>query len=254
MTTGLYLSGWSILDEAKFAQKSGGLSIDFFIIRAQGSGRIDRRFRSHQAFAEKLGLPWGGDMYLSYAPGSISGLEQAKLFWEVIEAGGRTWQLPPEVDVEHQPKEYDASGRVKSYWQPEKDFLARWLEPAVKYLQDKLGYAPVIYCSPRIIKEWFSSSYTKTPPEWLLACPLHIAHYGVAAPDVRYWLTWTYWQATDTMDWPGVKSVCLERFNGAKEEFENWLQCYGVPKTPSMDLRQQLEEIIARLREVQRSL
>lgn len=256
--TGLYLSGWSTLDEAKFVREFGGLSVDFLIIRAQGAGKIDRRFRVHQTFAEKQGIPWGADMYLGYAPGCMSGLDQAKILWETIEAGGRSWQLPPEIDVEHQPREYDASGRVKSYWQPEKDFLARWLEPAVKYLQDKLGYAPMIYCSPRIIKEWFSANYSKTPPEWLLGCPLHIAHYGVAMPQVRYWLTWAFWQSSDTMDWKGLQSVCLERFNGTKEELDNWLHYFGTPQqTQTVNLEQiilKLEHVIAELREVQKML
>ena len=271
MTYGLYISYWTTIDPAKFAVSSNGLDLDFAIIRARGAGYDDPKITQHRRWAESQkvnagALIFGYDMYLGYAPGTPSGQKQAADFWELINRGGKTWEIVPEIDVEHQPKEYDQNGRVKSYWPVPSDFLTVWLEPAVKYLQDRMGRSPMIYCSPWIIKDWFSGGGTKTPPDWLLQCPLHIANYQVETPSISYWPYWVFWQKTNTQNWPGASSICIEQFNGSRAELKafcrdaNWRPGMtpqpqpepqpGTQPEPDFEQNIDLSEINAKLDEI----
>ncbi len=224
MITGLYLSKWSTIDPTKFKTENNGLPLDFAILRAAGGGYADAKFESHRAFFEKTPgkdgrkILLGTDVYLGYAPGSPPGKKQAEDFWNIINKTGFIGDILPEIDVEHQPKEITPEGRVASYWPVPSNFMTVWLEPMVKFLQDKLGYSPMVYCSLNIISEFFKNN----PPGWLLSCPLHIAHYGVSSPGFKFWPEWVFWQSTNTTTWPGISSVCIEKFNGSRAELEHW--------------------------------
>ncbi|MEM4406539.1 MAG: GH25 family lysozyme [Candidatus Methanomethylicaceae archaeon] len=266
MTHGLYISAWSSISPEKFTPRYSNISLDFVIIRARVSGRDDSKFTQHRKWAENQqvesgSLLWGADMFIGYAPGVNSGLKQAQDFWTLINVGGKTWEIPPEIDVEHQPKDYNSDGTVRSYWPLPSNFLENTLQPAVKYLQDRLGRSPMIYCSPRIIKEWFSENYTKEPPKWLLECPLHIAHYSVSQPSIRYWKTWYFWQKTNTVNWPGISAVCIEEFNGTRSDLKawcrdpEWQQKSSQPKdpvegSPQQPNNQDLSEVHAKLDQI----
>lgn len=268
MAFGLYLSHWTTIDPLIFQPSSGGIDLDFVIIRARGGGRDDSKFTQHRKWAEtqkvKAGaMIWGPDMYLGYAPGTDSGKKQAEDFWSLINAGGRTWEILPEVDIEYQPKEFDEQGRVKTYWPIPPNFLSTWVEPVIKTLQDKLGMSPMLYTSPSIIRDVLARSGGL--PSWLASCPLHIAHYNVGSPSTPLFPGWVFWQYTNTTNWvPGVTAICMERFQGTRQELKAWCKNPTQTVTPvpvpspgaeiPSTIEEQVETILERVNDIQRRL
>ena len=82
--------------------------------------------------------------------------------------------------------------------------------------KNAIGKTPQFYMNPATIH------YLKPVPDWLLACPLWIANWGVYAPDYEPWQKWTFWQYEGDPDW--------NSFNGTDEEY--WALVGGQPSPP----------------------
>lgn len=239
MIYGQYWSYWSGIDPVKFAGTNGTINMDFVILRAAGAGKDDAKFSTHRNILRNLKGPsgaliWGADMFLGYAPGNPSGLTQAQDFWNLINAGGKEWEIPPEIDMEFQPKTIEG-GKVTSYYPVPSNYVNGVLKPAVMHLLDKCGYYPNVYTNLNFINEVIARHMsTLANPlvelEWLFKCGLHVAHYtNYETPSFKYWKTYQFWQYTNTTTWTGASSICLEKRPGTRAELKEWC------KSPTAD-------------------
>lgn len=232
MIYGQYWSHWTTVDTAKFANTNNTIDIEFIIIRARGGGKDDSRFTEHRNQVRVLqaksgSMIWGADAFLGYV-NSGTGKQQAEDFWNLINAGGKEWEINPELDVEFQPNEYNTNGTVKNYHPVPTNFVNGILWPAVDTLSQHLGHRPTIYANLNVIKEFFTAKYTQPIPDWLVECPLHIASYNnydapVMNPaDKTYWTHYQMWQFTNTTTWAGASSICLEKRLGTRVDLKEW--------------------------------
>lgn len=144
---------------------------------SQGASYVDATARRRIRNAAYVGLPVGGYHYAT--PGVGSGAAQAdRLIRYAPLAPGR---LRPCLDCEAEPVD-GMLGRE----------LADWYADAVRRLWRRLGYAPTIYGSP-----FYLERFAPHHPDLFGACPLWVAHYGVASPTIpRPWHSFAAWQHT----------------------------------------------------------
>lgn len=191
---------------------------DFYIIRAYSGVAVDPKYHTWTEACSRPNFPYAFyDFRYRAAPQAID-------FWEIVKG-----DCPPVLafDVEEW-------GKVpfKHSFPPRLNLLAG-LKELVDQLSQLTGMLPMSYMNPAAIK------YLMPIPDWLLACPLWIAHWeykptllnklmfwkkpkpaAVATfPSYAPWNKWTVHQTQGEPD--------LNWFNGTKGELIEWL--YGPP-------------------------
>lgn len=248
MITGIDISGYSTVSDLN-AMITGQLPIEFAYVRGYNGFRDDSKFTAHRKLMEQArnasgAVLWGAYMYLGYSAqlGSEKwiagrGDAQAANFWSLITAGGKTFQLPPAIDVEEN-RWRDENGVSQTVPMPSAEaYCDTYLLPAVEYLTKAHGRRPIVYSSPNKILYYLAPALRLPKFAPILECPLWLAHYNksnapgymdkIAEIGWKDWLIWQY--AGDVSDWPGVDDVDLNRIRGTRSQLKAWA---NDPKAP----------------------
>ena len=211
MKIGVDISRWdddpNTVKEIDFNQmKMAGAEFVYF--KATQAKFTDRVFQTSWADAKGI-LPRGCYCFLDW---SVSGLEQAKYFCDVIK--NDPGELPPVADFEY---------RVNVPTNA-KDELWNWLT----YVEQHTNKIPLIYTSPSYWVEFGSKHLAWTK------YGLWIANYKVQQPVIPApWKTYILWQFTDkgdgTLFGAESKSIDLNYFGGTETEFAQFCGNYVQP-------------------------
>lgn len=147
-----------------------------YVRAGHGPGVLDRELRRNLAGARSSRTHVGCYWYLQ--PGVGSAVQQVDALLRVApHVGGAS--LRPALDCEY------GSPRGRRDWYVDAILRAR----------ARLGYFPVVYGSPSYLDEL-------NLPAWAARCPLWLADYGVATPELpKPWTHWAAWQhASDAVD------------------------------------------------------
>lgn len=110
----------------------------------------------------------------------------------------------------------------------DKTTVSRAIDDALKYLQSKVGYRPLIYTA----SSWWNSN-TIASPEWS-KYDLWIANYGKPAPTLpRDWMAYRFWQWTQTGSVAGISgNVDVDYYNGDETQLRLYAASHSTP-TPA---------------------
>lgn len=212
-------------------RKAKQAGAQFVFIKASQNNFTDEDFAYNWQAAKDAGLLRGAYHFYDYR---YRAGKQAEYLWGLLKDD--PGELPPVLDAE-------------PYWQPYPGRLG-WLAGISEFygVLDQLAGRPgIFYSNPATLLS------LKPIPDWLLAHPLWVAHYGVNAPNPVSWARWTFWQFTDRLDGIayGMESKQLDGnyFNGTLDELRAWA---GVDKPqpapqpeppPVLTLEQRVERI-----------
>lgn len=179
-------------------------SYDGLIIRCFNGASKDTKFDLHVAGAEVANKPWWAYSFYNFL---YPAAPQVEATINILR--NEQFRLPVAFDLEE----------WAGHKYPPRDELLDNL----KVLHDGWyafdGDHCQFYMNPATIH------YLKPIPEWLLACPLWLAHWGVSVPDYEPWSKWLFWQYHGEPD--------LNAFNGTDAEY--WeLVGNEVPDYPEM--------------------
>jgi GH25 family lysozyme M1 (1,4-beta-N-acetylmuramidase) len=126
---------------------------------------------------------------------------------------GRTGDMPLALDVEQD------AGETATFQGQTPAAAAAHVSLWIAAYVGLSGHRPIVYTNPATAR-LLVAQMTAAQQAQLAACPLWVAHWGVAAPTVPApWQGWTFWQHTSTGTCPGVTgSADLNRFSGSKDD------------------------------------
>lgn len=258
MITGIDISGYSTVTDINQVI-NGQLPVDFAMVRGYNGFRDDSKFVQHRKLMEQArnasgSVLWGAYMYLGYSAqvgsekwSASGGAGQASNFWSLITAGGRTFQMPPAIDVEENSWIDENKVRQAVPMPSAEAYCDAYLLPAVEYLTKAAGRRPFLYTGPKIILYYLAPALRLPRFAPIRECPLWLAHYtrgtapGYMDKIGEFWKDWVIWQyAGDVADWPGVDDVDLNRMKGTRAQLKAWcndpnapLPKEGTPEPPT---------------------
>lgn len=181
----------------QFRNITTAVPASFVILRAtMGSDSRDRHFKKYWKQARQRGIVCGA--YHFFRPDE-PGLLQAQNFIRHVRL--KAGDLPPVVDVEHEPKKTTISKMVAE------------LQVFVDAVEKQYGVKPIIYSGDWFYRTHLSSGQFDDYPVW-------IANYNFLwKPKNKKWIIW---QFTDTGRIEGVdEMVDLNVFRGTRAQFDS---------------------------------
>jgi GH25 family lysozyme M1 (1,4-beta-N-acetylmuramidase) len=163
---------------------------DGLIIRCYNGNGKDAAFEIHKAGAQSAGKPWWAYAFYNF---NYTALKQVQDVVDILKVN--SGDLPCAFDVE------EWGGHIF----PARDVLLQNLQVIYSNYKALTGKNCQFYMNPSAIH------YLKPIPDWLLNCPLWIAHWGAPHPDFEPWAKWTFWQKSGEPD--------LSVFNGTDAEY-----------------------------------
>lgn len=179
--------------------KADGISFAF-VKATQGTTWVDPQFKTNASGAKAAGLLIGPYHFVD-AMTPESAIQQAQHFAKTIQASGVTFDLPPVMDYENNPK-----GLSKAQ-------INAVASTFLKEVQKLTGIVPIIYTGNAFAQQFEPS---------LGQYPLWIARYSSNVPyDVPAWKRWDFWQYSDSGKVSGIAgNVDLNKYRGSLSDLK----------------------------------
>lgn len=192
-----------------------------FIKASQGTGRVDPQFVANAKGAKAAGLLIGAYHFVD-ATSAAEAREEAQHFVKTLKSAGVSFDLPPVMDYENNPKGI-SKAQINAV-------AASFLNEVEKLT----GRKPIIYTG---------NSFGHNFDASLGKYPIWIARYSTKVPsDVAAWSKWDIWQYSDAGRVPGIAgNVDLNEFNGTLDELRAWTSG-AVKKEEEPQVEQKVEQ------------
>ena len=192
---------------------------DFGIVRAFDGVTADPLFKQHRDYVRASGIPWWCYSFYDFR---YDAKRQAQRTVELIQEDPGC--LPVAFELEEwgkPPFKVEFPPRVR---------LLTGLGNLINEYYRLTNKKPFIYLNPDAI------NHLSPVPDWLLNCPLWIAHWYAVNPKYTPWVEWTLWQ------WRGEPDHSW--FNGTKEELAAYIQFHGNPPPEPKDWQHSVDAFL----------
>lgn len=251
------ISGNETITDAVKMVTAGPYPLDFMIWRARTGYRDDDKFTP---FKKALGslqgtsgkVLTGNYGFMAYGPQSPTGDQQARDHWNLVNAGGYLFDMPPAIDLEYEIKaitglvpgllisESDlrhalrlaygpgwggpgaalaglVAGLTVQYYPIDPGPFIAKADLYINTLHSLSGRWPILYGNPNIFYYVLKHGF---PRSWL-NCWLWIADWrNNPAPQVEDWDRFFLWQRAGDTPWVGIDKIDENFFPGTRNQLK----------------------------------